>query len=138
MTQASRLTRQELDDLAQVVRYLLLGILASFAVGVLGAAVAIALESDALFTLTVVLKSLIGLVMLALYFFMLRLSQHPRPWLYPALAFVLGSGLIGNLSLIVWIMIGVHISRVNQTVLTPKGFEVGLLGPRRRQAPARA
>ncbi|MFC4639627.1 hypothetical protein [Deinococcus hohokamensis] len=112
--------------LAQVERLLIFSVLAGVAVALGGMVLYQGTEVAAVMTLTFVLRSLVGVASLVLYLFMLRLVHLPGAWAYAALAALLTL----FAPLLTWLLIGYHILQVNRLVLAPRGYRIGLLGPK--------
>lgn len=121
-----QLSRVEVADLARVERYLILSLIVVIPLGILAVALSTMTDSGAVLTLFTLLRSVIGLASLALYFFLLRLARVPGGWAYVAAALLLSF----FAPLLTWLLIGYHIFQVNRYIFRPRGIAVGLLGPR--------
>lgn len=111
-------------DLTQVGRFLILSLLAGVGIAIVGMVLYSSSHMSAV--LTLILRSLVGVATLALYFFMLRLCRVPGTWAYVALAVLMAF----FAPLLTWLLIAYHIVQVNRLVLGPQGYHIGLMGPK--------
>lgn len=121
-----QLSRIEVADLAQVERYLILSLIVVLPLGAVALALSMVTGGDTVLNVFAVIRSVIGLASLALYFFLLRLARVPGGWGYVAAALLLSF----FVPLLTWLLIGYHIFQVNRDIFRPRGVRVGLLGPK--------